>query len=252
VKRVAARVRRLVVTIDFGHAGTGYGMEYKDGLCLSIQSTAEFRYVLAIVVRHRTLMNLCTWAAVVNELGLIRAFATDAPNGAGQTKAPTGMLLDQNMCCTAFGVEARRAAHDQRRRSELAMRRNGPAIQPFYFFEDFKMRLQDFEHGEEPKVKPTICLPGDTREFLVRDLVQRVYQRNMEQALKIATDEGQLPIAEVTWVLTVPAEWSDKARALVRKAADDALKSVGQGVDPPIEVRRLWHIPESLLPRDGL
>ena len=147
------------------------------------------------------------------------------------------MLLDKDMRIIAFGKEARRKAHDRLRRSE----HHEQGSESFYFFEDFKMRLQRFGHGEEPKVQPTMCLPGDMRDFLVRDLVQRVYQRNMEQALHKAIDEGQLPIAEVTWVITVPAEWSDKARALVRKAVENAWRSVRPDVDPPIEVGRFWH-----------
>ena len=157
----------------------------------------------------------------------IRVFATDEPHGTEKTKALTWILLDKNKRCVAFGKEARRKAHVWQSRHQLAMQQAMGALQqeamePLYLFEDFKMLLQDFTHGEEPVAVAVIGPPGDPLRLPVRELVQRVYERNKVQVLKKADEDGQEPLVEVTWVLTVPAGWSDKARALIRKAAVDA------------------------------
>ena len=151
-------------------------------------------------------MKLCTCAAG----GLnVQAYALDEV-GPACTKAPTCILLDKDNRFVEFGKPAR----------EEARRPTGQTEHKY--FQNFKMALQGFEKGEEPTVEPFTGPRGEPHRVPVRLLVQRVFECSKKQALETAEEQSVEPVVEVTWVITVPAGWSDKARDLVRRAAADA------------------------------
>ena len=137
----------------------------------------------------------------------MQAFATDEPDVASN-KAPTCILLDKDKKCIAFGKTARARILQADLEAEILS-----------YFEGFKMVLQSYRSGPEPMVPSTM---GHPIRVPVRLLLQMTFERCKEQALEKANGCSMEPIAEVTWVITVPAEWSDKARDLVGKAAADA------------------------------
>lgn len=179
----------------------------------------------------------------------MRVYATDEPDVVS-SKAPTCLLLDKDKCCIEFGNEALNRA--------LCALDDGWSKETVYCFENFKMKLQGYKGGDrssggdclrEPTVAPTIGPSGDGLRVPVRLLLQQAYFRNMEQALEralnsnLAVRSNSDPIVEVTFVITVPAEWSDPARDLVRSAAADAAEdAVGKTLpdqDPRINVLML-------------
>ena len=140
----------------------------------------------------------------------MQAFATDEPD-VNSNKAPTCILLDKDKECIAFGKTARA----QILQADLAVER-------LYYFAGFKMELQRYRSGDEPSVGATIGPEGDPLRVPVRLLLQKTFERCKQQALAKATSCSREPVAEVTWVITVPADWSDRASDLVHKAAVDA------------------------------
>lgn len=156
----------------------------------------------------------------------MQAFATDEPDNT-TGKAPTCILLDDNGRCIAFGKAARALALQIDRTGHLVDEEGRRKV---YLFEDFKMELQKYSRGAGPVVTPAIP-KGDSMCISVRHLLQEIFKLNKDQALEKAEAHSAEPIVEVIWVITVPADWSDQARDLVKEAARDAGLS-DQGQEP--------------------
>ncbi|XP_052807209.1 heat shock 70 kDa protein 12A-like isoform X1 [Mya arenaria] len=131
----------------------------------------------------------------------------------GTEKAPTTVLVDPSGKFHSFGYEAE---------DEYALLVDGEMFHDWYFFRNFKMKLY-------------------TNKYLRRDSVLRDIEGKQMPALEVfamairhlykclvddvKTRDPDVKRDDITWVITVPAIWSDAAKQFMREA------SVKAGID---------------------
>nr|XP_022297405.1 heat shock 70 kDa protein 12A-like [Crassostrea virginica] len=124
-------------------------------------------------------------------------------------KTSTCILFDADRKFSKFGFEA------EAKYIDLIMDKEH---ETWYFFRRFKMTLYDkqssgdwFIEDETGKPLPALTVFSESLRYLKQSL--------LEEAKKQQTDIG---IDDIKWILTVPAIWSDPAKAFMRKAAVEA------------------------------
>ena len=97
--------------------------------------------------------------------------------------------------------------------------------QPWQYQYRFKLRLAD-SHKDDPNIPP--LPPGKTYLHVIADYL-RIMRMHIQQVI---SKTGQITGAQdIKWCLTVPAQWSQKARADMHKAAEMAGMIRGAGAD---------------------
>nr|XP_022296996.1 heat shock 70 kDa protein 12A-like [Crassostrea virginica]XP_022296997.1 heat shock 70 kDa protein 12A-like [Crassostrea virginica] len=125
-------------------------------------------------------------------------------------KTSTCILFDESINFSKFGFEA------EVKYLDLIM---DDEHKSWYFFRHFKMSLYDkqsrgdvwFIEDETGKQLPALIVFCESLKFLKQSL--------LEEAKKQQTDIG---VDDIKWILTVPAIWSDPAKAFMRRAAVEA------------------------------
>ncbi|KAL3879598.1 hypothetical protein ACJMK2_031886 [Sinanodonta woodiana] len=127
-------------------------------------------------------------------------------------KSPTTVLIKPDgKTFDSFGYEA------ETRYSELASDDNNEHNK-WYYFRRFKMML----HGKMG-LDRNIDIEDETQKPLlaktVFSLVIRYLKEDMLKNIKDRLSSGHIKEDEITWVLTVPAIWTDAAKQFMREAA---------------------------------
>ncbi|XP_022297241.2 heat shock 70 kDa protein 12A-like [Crassostrea virginica] len=125
-------------------------------------------------------------------------------------KTSTCILFDEGVNFSKFGLEA------EAKYLDLIMDNQHGT---WYFFRRFKMTLYDkqssgddwFIEEETGKQLPALVVFSESLNYLKQSL--------LEEANKQYTDIG---VDDIKWILTVPAIWSDPAKAFMRRAAIEA------------------------------
>ncbi|KAL3879605.1 hypothetical protein ACJMK2_031893 [Sinanodonta woodiana] len=130
-------------------------------------------------------------------------------------KSPTTVLIKPDRkTFDSFGYEA------ETRYSELASDDNNEHNK-WYYFRRFKMML----HGKMG-LDRHIDIEDETQKPLlaktVFSLVIRYLKEDMLKNIKDRLSSGHIKDDEITWVLTVPAIWTDAAKQFMREAAVEA------------------------------
>ncbi|KAK3578319.1 hypothetical protein CHS0354_004229 [Potamilus streckersoni] len=130
-------------------------------------------------------------------------------------KAPTTVLIKPDgRTFDSFGYEA------ESKYSELASEDNNE-YKRWYYFRRFKMML----HGKMG-LNRNVDIEDETQKSLpaktVFSLVIRYLKEDMLKNSKDKLSSGHLTEDEITWVLTVPAIWTDAAKQFMREAAIEA------------------------------
>ncbi|KAL3879883.1 hypothetical protein ACJMK2_032159 [Sinanodonta woodiana] len=130
-------------------------------------------------------------------------------------KAPTTVLIKPDArTFDSFGYEA------ETKYSELASEDNNEHKR-WYYFRRFKMML----HGKMG-LRRNIDIEDETKKSLPAKTVFSLVIRYLkEDMMKHSTDRlssGHIREDEITWVLTVPAIWTDAAKQFMREAAVQA------------------------------
>ncbi|KAK3100237.1 hypothetical protein FSP39_016813 [Pinctada imbricata] len=172
-------VRKLVAAIDFGTTYSGYAFSFrhqyeKDPLKIST--------------------NL--WAH----------------NNGLSMKAPTAVLIGEDLRVIAFGYDA------MKQYSDLAEYNSHTS---YYFFQRFKMDL----YGNRDLSMESLLTDVNGKRMKAVDVFSKTigYLKNhMIQRIKESDSQLHMDSDDIHWVLTVPAIWSDKAKYFMRKAAEKA------------------------------
>ncbi|XP_078341045.1 heat shock 70 kDa protein 12A-like isoform X2 [Crassostrea virginica] len=125
-------------------------------------------------------------------------------------KTSTCILFDESVNFSKFGFEAESKYQDLIMDNEH---------KTWYFFRRFKMTLYDkqssgdgwFIEDETGKQLPALVVFSESIKYLKQSL--------FEEAKKQQTD---IRAEDIKWILTVPAIWSDPAKAFMRRAAVEA------------------------------
>ncbi|XP_078341043.1 heat shock 70 kDa protein 12A-like isoform X2 [Crassostrea virginica] len=125
-------------------------------------------------------------------------------------KTSTCILFDESVNFSKFGFEA------EAKYLDLIMDNEH---RTWYFFRRFKMTLYDkqssgdgwFIEDETGKQLPALVVFSESIKYLKHSL--------LEEAKKQQTD---IVVDDIKWILTVPAIWSDPAKAFMRRAAVEA------------------------------
>nr|XP_022299845.1 heat shock 70 kDa protein 12A-like [Crassostrea virginica] len=125
-------------------------------------------------------------------------------------KTSTCILFDESVNFSKFGFEA------EAKYLDLIMDNEH---RTWYFFRRFKMTLYDkqssgdgwFIEDETGKQLPALVVFSESIKYLKQSL--------LEEAKKQQTD---IVVDDIKWILTVPAIWSDPAKAFMRRAAVEA------------------------------
>ncbi|KAL3879593.1 hypothetical protein ACJMK2_031882 [Sinanodonta woodiana] len=130
-------------------------------------------------------------------------------------KAPTTVLIKPDArTFDSFGYEA------ETKYSELASEDNNEHKR-WYYFRRFKMMLH-----EKMGLDRNIYLEDETQKSLpAKTVFSHVIRYLKEDMLKNSRDRlssGHIREDEITWVLTVPAIWTDAAKQFMREAAIEA------------------------------
>ncbi|KAL4221970.1 hypothetical protein ACF0H5_018018 [Mactra antiquata] len=125
-------------------------------------------------------------------------------------KAPTTVLLYPDGKFHSFGYEAE---------DEYALLVDGEVFHDWYFFRNFKMKLysnkdlrrdsvlRDIDGKQMPALTIFTMAINYMRKQLLHDLLKR---------------DARVTVDDISWVLTVPAIWSDAAKQFMREAAINA------------------------------
>ncbi|KAL3879862.1 hypothetical protein ACJMK2_032141 [Sinanodonta woodiana] len=130
-------------------------------------------------------------------------------------KAPTTVLIKPDAkTFDSFGYEA------ETKYSELASVGNNEH-KCWYYFSRFKMMLH-----EKMVLDRNIYIEDETQKSVsaktVFSLVIRYLKEDMLKNIKDRLSSGSIREDEITWVLTVPAIWTDAAKQFMREAAVEA------------------------------
>ncbi|KAL3879594.1 hypothetical protein ACJMK2_031883 [Sinanodonta woodiana] len=130
-------------------------------------------------------------------------------------KAPTTVLIKPDAkTFDSFGYEAERKYTDLASNDNYEHKR-------WYYFRRFKMML----HGKMG-LDRNINLEDETQKALpaktVFSLVIRYLKEDMMKNTNNQLSSGNITEDEITWVLTVPAIWTDAAKQFMREAAVEA------------------------------
>ncbi|KAL3879590.1 hypothetical protein ACJMK2_031879 [Sinanodonta woodiana] len=130
-------------------------------------------------------------------------------------KAPTTVLIKPDArTLDSFGYEA------ETKYSELASEDNNEHKR-WYYFRRFKMMLH-----EKVGLDRNIDLEDETQKSMkaktVFSLVIRYLKEDMLKNIKGRLSSEHITEDEITWVLTVPAIWTDAAKQFMREAAVEA------------------------------
>ncbi|XP_071124900.1 heat shock 70 kDa protein 12B-like [Mytilus edulis] len=122
-------------------------------------------------------------------------------------KTPTCVLFDHNGDFHSFGAEA------EEKYTTLA---EDEAHENWYFFRRFKMQL--YRNHEIPR---DLTIEDDKGKHLPAGKVISACINYLRDHLMKQIAKKDLPVkkTEITWVLTVPAIWSDPAKQFMREAA---------------------------------
>lgn len=139
-------------------------------------------------------------------------------------KVPTALLLSSDERCSMreFGTHALSRYLDA-----LAMGCGGDDL---LFFEKFKMVLyeNDKEDGDEKKAGTAMIKSVNGKEVSAETVFYHCIRHLACDAMKRIKHHTASLIHEmkqVKWIVTVPAIWSNKAKQLMRRAAEDAIGS---------------------------
>ncbi|KAL3879592.1 hypothetical protein ACJMK2_031881 [Sinanodonta woodiana] len=127
-------------------------------------------------------------------------------------KAPTTVLIKPDAkTLDSFGYEA------ESKYSELASDDNNEHKR-WYYFRHFKMMLHEkigLDRNIELEDETQKSLPAKT----VFSLVICYLKEDMLKNSKVRLSSGHISEDDITWVLTVPAIWTDAAKQFMREAA---------------------------------
>ncbi|XP_063411608.1 heat shock 70 kDa protein 12B-like [Mytilus trossulus] len=129
-------------------------------------------------------------------------------SGVASLKAPTSLLLRRHKEIVAFGFEA------EEQYADITL--DGKADH-YYFFDRFKMELHNNKNITSRMRLEDVrgqTLPAiEVFELSIKALIDHLQQTVKIKNIKIDT-------AKITWVLTVPAIWTDRAKQFMRESAE--------------------------------
>lgn len=122
-------------------------------------------------------------------------------------KTPTTVLFDKDGQFHSFGYDA------ETKYSDLA---EEDCHREWYLFQRFKMALYNQE-----KITGNLTIQAiNGKSMKAMDVFRDVIQYFMQDALShISLHLGSLNNHKISWVLTVPAIWTDSAKGFMREAA---------------------------------
>ncbi|XP_029466341.1 LOW QUALITY PROTEIN: heat shock 70 kDa protein 12A [Rhinatrema bivittatum] len=127
--------------------------------------------------------------------------------GVASQKTPTTMLLTPDRKFHGFGYAARDFYHDL----DLSESKH------WLYFEKFKMKL----HSDTNLNLETDLTAANGKKVKALDIFAYALQFFKEQALKELSEQAgsEVEMADVRWVITVPAIWKQPAKQFMRQAA---------------------------------
>ncbi|XP_052248253.1 heat shock 70 kDa protein 12A-like [Dreissena polymorpha] len=128
----------------------------------------------------------------------------------GTEKAPTTVLVNPEGEFHSFGYEAE---------DEYAVLVDGEMFHNWYYFRNFKMKLYTNKYLR----RDTMLKDMDGKQMLALDVftmaIKYIYGCLVED---LAERAPEVKIDDISWVITVPAIWSDAAKQFMREASVNA------------------------------
>ncbi|XP_060556737.1 heat shock 70 kDa protein 12B-like isoform X2 [Ruditapes philippinarum] len=204
----------LVVAIDFGSTYSGYAWQWRTDF-LRNKGNIEFN---------------TNWGSGALQLHKTTTCLLLKANGDDESEYE----ID------SFGYKAERIyinmskEHEKEKKKNLDRGDEDNSLENFYLFKRFKHLLYTKEIDDKMKVEDQL-----DRHFPLFHVLSKFLKALKDHFINNLKEKGQrVNLDKTLWVVTVPAIWSEKAKAFMRKAMEKALMEETEGIEKSLTKKK--------------